>query len=416
MREPDFAGLRTSAMTAARQPDFVEVELRAGRVRRRRRAMSAGFAAVAVILVAAGTGYALRGGATAAPNPAATPIPSARPGFEPAGPPRRVNDVYAGDATHLYAATISCDAFWECPWDLYASDDAGLTWQGRTLPAEAVAASQGRTLRTDTVVPNVIPRVLGPRTVVVDIIRSVDFDRYLSVDGGATWRRLDESAKPAEAVPPGHKPYGCFPSSPGEPCIVRVVDPVAARLAPLANQPPIDALALWDTPPDAGLWVTGWDPDSNQPAVAWSHDAGRTWTSHVIAEDRNVGRMGLHVHTADGRTVYAITQDDQDVALIYRTVDGGANWSLYRQAERLPTFLGFVAGDGTHLLMIYSPREYRASRDGGPYVLERMTGLRGFAMNPVPMAGGGYVTTVDEDRTAIYLSPDGLNWRRVPVE
>jgi hypothetical protein len=54
--------------------------------------------------------------------------------------------------------------------------------------------------------------------------------------------------------------------------------------------------------------------------------------------------------------------------------------------------------------MIYSPLEYRASRDGGPYVLERMTGLRGFAVNPVAIAGG-YVTTVDEDRTAIYLSP-----------
>jgi hypothetical protein len=45
-----------------------------------------------------------------------------------------------------------------------------------------------------------------------------------------------------------------------------------------------------------------------------------------------------------------------------------------------------------------------------------MTGLQGFALLPEAMAGGGYVTTVDEDRTAIYLSPDGLNWRRVPVE
>ncbi len=93
MREPDFAGLRTVAMKAARQPDFAEVELRTGRLRRRRRAMSAGLAAVAVMLVAAGTSYALRGPSTATPNPAGTPIPSGTPGVGPAGPPRRVIDV-----------------------------------------------------------------------------------------------------------------------------------------------------------------------------------------------------------------------------------------------------------------------------------------------------------------------------------
>jgi hypothetical protein len=420
MPELDFAGLRTVAMEAARQPEFPEVQRRAARVRRRRRVASAGAAAAAVILAIAGTGYAVGGLSDAAPNPAGTPGPAAIAGDPPAGPVHRVVYAYAGDATHLYAVTQSCDQPSECPYDLYGSDDAGRTWHGRTVPPRPE-------------IPFQPVAVLGPRTLLaggapvakIPVAPSADVTAsrltdYVSADGGATWRELTDSAEPIEAVPAGHRAlFRCESPSPTAPCTVRVVDPVTARLAALANQPPIAAVGLWGTPPEAGLWVSGFDPVSHRPAVAWSRDAGRTWTPHVFAEADPVPShsppgAAPTVATADGRTAYAMVSNDQDVARIYRTVDGGATWWLFQQGKRVTSYLGYVSGDGAHLLMTAS--EYLASRDGRPYRPERLKGLPGMCRIPEAMAGGGYLTTVEADPTAVYLSDDGLTWRRAAVQ
>ena len=168
--------------------------------------------------------------------------------------------------------------------------------------------------------------------------------------------------------------------------------------------------------------VTGFDPVSHRPAVAWSRDAGRTWTKHVFTEADPVPTLspaGLapQVHTADGRTAYAMVDNRQAVARIYRTVDGGATWSLFQQGERVPSFIGFVAGDGAHVLLLptKSGNEYLASRDGGTYHPQQMTGVPAPPRLPQAVTGGGYVTTVEADPTAVYLSDDGLSWRRVAV-
>jgi photosystem II stability/assembly factor-like uncharacterized protein len=106
--------------------------------------------------------------------------------------------------------------------------------------------------------------------------------------------------------------------------------------------------------------------------------------------------------------------NDQDVARIYRTVDGGATWSPSQEGERVP---GFVAGDGAHVLALSTGGgiEYLASRDGGTYHPQQMTGVPAPPRLPQAVTGGGYVTTVWADPTAVYLSDDGLSWRRVAV-
>jgi hypothetical protein len=436
MPEVDFAGLRTVAMEAARQPEFREIERRVARLRRRRRLTSGAAAAAAVVLAVAGTAYAVGGFQDAAPDPAATPGPAAVPGKPPSGPVRRVVHAHAGDANHLYAVTQSCDKppYGNCPYDLYGSDDAGRTWHGRTLPDVDIEIFGITVLGPRTVLAGGAPVSQTPPDPGTIATGSRRMD-YLSVDGGATWRELTESAEPIDAVPAGHSALGCAepppPStrSPSEPpsiesCTVRVVDPVRARVASLANQPPIVAVGLSDAPPEAGLWVTGFDPGSHRPAVAWSRDAGRTWITHVFAEADPVPThsppgFAPQLATADGRTAYAMVSRDDDIARIYRTVDAGATWSLFQEGDRAPSFIAFVAGDGAHLLMLqnYGGAEYLASRNGGPYRPQSMTGVPGTVdLLPQAMAGGGYITAVEADPTAVYLSDDGLSWRRIAIE
>jgi hypothetical protein len=385
--------------------------------------LSAGVATAAAVLVA-GTGYAVVGLVAAAPNPADMST-AAAPGDQPAGPVRRVVYAYAGDSTHLYAMTQSCDKppYGPCPVDLYGSDDGGRTWHGRTLPTEHGKLSVQIT-------------VLGPRTLlargteksarrVTETTTSKPTD-YISADGGATWRRLKESSKPVDDVPAGHRAYSCIPRSLTESCTVRAVDPVTAMVAPLANQPPIHAVYLLDAPPEAGLWVSGFDPESHRPAVAWSRDAGRTWTKHVFTEAAPVpthGPPGMapEMATADGRTAYAIvrTNDDDDAAGAYRTVDGGDTWRLFQNSDRFPSFISGVAGDGAHLLLLqkYGGGEFLASRDGGPYRPQPITGLSGRPpFVPQAMAGGGFFTYVGDADRAVYVSNDGLSWRRIPID
>lgn len=389
-------GLRTVAV-GARQPEIHDVELRAARMHRRRRLVPASAAVAAVVLALNTAGC--KAPATGAPG---------TPGATSSGDVRRVVYPAAGDATHLYAVTQPCDQPSPCPVDLYGSDDAGRTWQPRTLPPAEKASNTG-------MAGNLI--ALGPRTLVVS--------GYLSADGGATWREMTESGEPADAVPARHRALACGQPFRAESCSVLVVDPGTAQVAPLDNQPPILAVDLLDAPPEAGVWVSGFDPESDRRAVAWSRDAGRTWTRHVFTEANPVPAhappaMAPQMATADGRTAYAIVRtNDGDAVKIYRTGDGGTTWRQFHQSERLPSFLTSVTGDGAHLLMVhnYGGGQFVASRDGGPYRPVQTAGLAGrpvFA--PKAMTGGGYLTYVGDRDRAIYLSDDGRSWRRIPVE
>jgi hypothetical protein len=90
----------------------------------------------------------------------------------------------------------------------------------------------------------------------------------------------------------------------------------------------------------------------------------------------------------------------------------------FLKSERFPSFLGGVAGDGAHLLLLqnYGGGEFLASRNGGPYVPQSMTGLSGRPADvPKATPGGGYLIFVGGANLAVYLSDDGLSWRRIAI-
>jgi hypothetical protein len=424
MSEPDFAGLRTVAEQAVRQPGFATIERRAVRRRGQIRLAAAAAVAVAVTAVAGTTALTVNRAAPGPPDVGSTTSPSP----DPADRPYVVS--YTADGANLYITKGSCLPQ-DCRYELYASDDGGQHWQRRTLPSDdspgfGPAQIGPRTLlmsardltATATATPG--PLVLGERLL------------YASPDGGSTWQRVGDTASPIEAVPAGQRLLACTSMELSEPCAARTLG-ADLRMAPLANQPPIDVLYIQDQrPADLGLWVSGVDRSTRKPALAVSRDQGRSWTVSVFREADEVkpqgGLVGVgnlpDLMTADGRTAYVMQVEHMgsDMPLIYHTADGGGTWRLIHRGEQIQSF-SFVTRDGSHVLMEQGDDgaivAKRASRDGGPYrpaTLFGLPGSGGLTGPPIALGGGqGFIARSASDLDALYISDDGWTYRRLAL-
>jgi hypothetical protein len=427
MHESHFAGLRAYADDAVRQPDFAVVRQRAGRVRRRR-VLTSSVAAVVATLTVTALGYAAAGGSGEGP-PLVAPT---TPGAPEAGWPRLINVVATGPGT-LYAVYERCRT---CDQELYASDDAGGTWQRRTVPP-VPPVPQGLPpglARFSTVVPlgkGILAWTDARLVTVQDMFTSPSAtapsapQSWITVDGGRTWRRTEVAAEPVAAVPRGTRPVDCSVVGQLSPCRVYAVDPVGGRFAPLAEQPSgITFEAGWtqqtNVPIEGRLWVAGLDPATRKPAVASSPDGGRTWHTHVftggvaaVADQGMIATMYLPAVAADADgTAYAMTYRDDHALEPYRTTDGGATWRPVSggTVADVPD-AGFVTADGAHI--VKSGQEFRASRDGGGYGRVTLPGYPAdlLRLTQVTWAGatGRYLVF---SLSQLYLSDDGWTWRQ----
>jgi hypothetical protein len=437
--EPHFAGLRDYADDAVRQPDFAAVRRRAGRVRRRR-AVASSAAAVATALVVSGLGYAAIAGPSGGP-PAAPPTPSISE--DPTAGWPRLTDVGATGPDDLYAVFERCR---DCAPELYVSEDAGATWQRRTVPPAPSDATAGisrsswlvplgpgilawRDLRTISL--SDIGSLVAPSTEPTDGGRSPSaIERtWITVDGGRTWRRAEVDPDPMTAVPPGSRPVDCQLAGQPSPCQIYAVDPVSGRFAPLADQPSgitfeSGWLAQTDVPLGGHLWVPGLDPATHKPAVASSPDGGRTWLTHVFVEgmpavandDGRIAAMYLPTVAAgaDG-TAYALTYREDLRMDPYRSTDGGVTWRPVPggAVPEVPD-AGFVTADGAHV--VKTGWDFRASRDGGEYEPVTLPGYPADLLQLTQVtsqrAAGRYIVP---SMSSFYVSDDGWTWRRVYV-
>ena len=427
MPEPHFTGLRAYVDNAARQPDFDAVRQRAGRVRRRRAVVSSAAAAVAALLVT-GLGYA----ATAGPQ-VALPKPSASATPDSGWP--RVTGVQATGAADLYVLYERCR---DCGSELYASDDAGATWQRRSVPPTAggtlisTFASLGRGVLVwrDGQLVNLqdLPGSSPTGSAVAEPSGTLGRE-WTTVDGGRSWRQAVVDTKPVAAVPAGTRPVDCHVVGQTSPCRIYAVDPVTGRFAPLATQPSgITVSRNWagqtDVPLGGRLWVAGLDPATRKPAVASSSDGGRTWHTFVFsggvpAKPSKLGIIaGMYLPTVaagPGGTAYALLYHDDHGREAYRTTDGGVTWRPVPGGPVADTpDSGFVTSAGAHV--VKSGDGFRISRGGGRY---QPVTLAGYPADLLPLpqltsqqAPGRYVVFAD---ARLYLSDDGQTWRRVTV-
>jgi len=404
-RYRDLAG---AAEEAARPPDFASVRRRAGRLRNRRRA---GGALAAAVLLASGTAGVM------------TLRPSGQT-WEAAAGGRRVLEVGAADAEHLYAIVADCD---DCPDELLASSDGGRTWVTRERP-EGVRGQSDLT-------------VLGPRVLFESRVVGIraaregqketdqDSGRRVSVDGGRAWREVTVSDAPVASVAPDTRAIDCRVVGGTamfvEECPVYAVDPASGRFAPLANQPPLAFAQVVDTPVEAGLWAAGADPATGKAAVAVSHDRGRNWDAFTFdAEPTAVERrkeppatflsVRAEVATTDGNLAYA-TFIGPGPVVVYRSADGGRSWHLTHPSRPLAAPLAgptsFVTADGAHVLPALngSGFQYLASPDGRSYTRVDLAGLPAFGNSPRAVTKRFFLF---QGLDSVYTSTDGRRWQQ----
>jgi hypothetical protein len=326
----------------------------------------------------------------------------------------------ATDADHLYAKQTRCPTPESCGIDLVGSDDGGRTWTLRKrhggLPGKLWSTPSGRlTLRDGSTVST-------------------------SVDGGRTWTTVTTrtDSTPVQTVADD----GWLDCRFGEgPKCLLAYTPDGASRAPLANQPNLENVGVFDVPAAAGLWVVGDDPATGRKSISTSHDSGRTWSPTFVpgAELPGDRRVDYQLTTVDGRTAYLISRTlplapppdpspgtccnySGSMVRIDRTDDGGLSWRRVDPRHTVPLTWAwtYLAADGSHMVQEAdrSTKWWRSHDGGASYQptaevrgLPRELGFEtGRAV--IAVAPGVYLAYNTE---GVYRSADGFTWTRIPV-
>jgi hypothetical protein len=409
MPDLDFEGLRTEVASAFK-PHYADVVSRAGR--RRRHVRAAGAAAVVVAVAAAGGSATLllrRGGpSTGTPSPTPSASPFVPPQLPPGTPRVSRRTPAVGDIDHLYETFSRCVAD-TCTQHVAVTADRGRTWQTRDIPPADGSHGPLWAVAPMTLIRN------GNGT-----WRTGEAEPgwWASTDGAKTWRAI--TIGEVDAIPAGWRVVA------GGSRVI-AADPATGEVVWLRAAPPPKLALVAATPPDAGIWVSGYAESDAQELVgegsmvSVSRDGGRTWTSHTFSESLEEGGASTNgsvvVATADGRAVYAVGRVGADLR-IHRSMDGGATWAPTGARTRIGTsaLIEAAAGpDGTLEMAVWSPgqdglQRYR-STDGGETV-EKIGREPGAHARAVP---GGLAEMYGAPRGVIWLRPDGGGWTTVTV-
>ncbi|GAA1026137.1 hypothetical protein GCM10009557_02750 [Virgisporangium ochraceum] len=208
-----------------------------------------------------------------------------------------------------------------CQFPIVGSDDGGKTWTRRSTDRRLLGATvlDGQMLFADEIP---FPYVAGPNV-----------DPVVSQDGGRTWQKVTISTNTVEAVPDGGTVWSDYYHKDAPVDAVVALDPVTATLSPLAHQPDLQSRSQMQLSRTTGTtWVAG--TKDGQPAVATSHDRGRTWKNATIpASGCAVFRLSV---VGEAATV-TCTQDHQGSIRVFRSTDDGATFPEIKPPQPFPT-------------------------------------------------------------------------------
>lgn len=300
-------------------------------------------------------------------------------------------------------------------------DKGASKWRLRTSPLTERSGTEG--VSADL-------RVFGSGRAWVQEWTEQDPDRsWFTADGGRSWQARDVKRVGAvRSIPKGAVLSAqCAPPAAPDKQECRknrlmVMSPDDGRLRELKARPPLSGMLLPAAyaEPDGSWWVSGKDRATGAPAVAFSRDAGRSWTASV--PNRSVGKRAWHLRVSVGEgVVYAAEMGEikgvQDVKnplrAIYRSRDGGLTWErTWRagpQGEPRSLMGVLVPGPGGRLV-VHAESGRFTSTDGGRTFRAAEPDVEHASTVPLGrLAGGGgcdYRTTADGVRWSAFRLGD----------
>lgn len=116
-----------------------------------------------------------------------------------------------------------------------------------------------------------------------------------------------------------------------------------------------------------------WDLGSGGPGSGLfvTHDSGNTWnrlSGHGLPPEGTIlGKTAVRVAPTNGKIVYALMEGE--TGLLYRSADGGQNWTLVQQSDdlgmRAPYYMDFSVSTSDEDMLYFPQVEFQVSRDGG---------------------------------------------------
>jgi hypothetical protein len=333
------------------------------------------------------------------------PLMRAEPPPPPPEPETHAYQVDFADPRHGFALSGACEV--RCIRSLKVMDD-GKNWKTRELPTAADQFTDGLSGEIT---------VLGPRTLVLDL--GFGDKHWFSDDAGESWREVSTRVTstvpeiPAGGVlqskcPPGFADNDC-------PQQLVVLRPDNGRRAGLQTEPPLDSVRPQPIPAaDGTWWVSGNQPGTGRWSVAFSRDAGRSWTASVLPEFPGEPYGGITVTSGPGvyyaTVVGPLEQAQNGLVAIFPSTDG-QNWQrTWQPADgRRPRGIAgvlVVKPSGDIELVAETDGTVYTSNDGGltltPKRDERSLGW-------VQWTRAGYYASTH------LLSPDGERWLALTI-
>lgn len=188
----------------------------------------------------------------------------------------------------------------------------------------------------------------------------------------------------------------------------------------LANPPDLTNVFAQPHPIGGGKWwVQGRARGSGKPAVAVSHDNGRTWRITEFAKPRGFGRDDLLYLTARGKDAYVVASGVQfehghGLQAIYHSSDQGLTWQRTWSGRASDGLEGVPIVTSYGLLLIGADttdrRHFWLSFDHGETFADAGWDLPG----EWPLdTRGGYLINGPGDPGRWYRSSDGVTWQEI---
>ncbi|MEO3809535.1 hypothetical protein ABGB17_11095 [Sphaerisporangium sp. B11E5] len=266
-------------------------------------------------------------------------------------------------------------------------------------------------------------RALAPGQALVTVGTGRDPDRtWVTADGARTWTRGTTEVKgTVDAVPPGAllvtdcrgiEDGGCVESR------LALVMPGTGEHRALATQPALTGVLVpAGTSRDGARWVSGVDPATRLPALAVTHDAGRTWQTRALQGPGREDTWGLRV-VDSGTVLYAVERGQlppeevvkNGLRAIHRSTDNGRTWERvwsFRPGRDPRSVLADVVVTPAGTLILHAEDGVYRSEDGGRTFSKTAGGPTPGTVTWTPI---GYVWSHDGGPGEYKVSLDGLTW------